>query len=429
MRSTERRRTGRKRTGVLVVLSAAVGGVVGVTVLLGVAKFSASPAVFVTAGLLALLAVNAAGTWWATRRRTRRGRRQVVTISAAVVALCYLVATLVPMNGSVSSPAPVAGQRTVALPTGSHLTYVRIPARGTPRPTPVIFVHGGPGTPDLRGDSRYFGQLAAAGFDVVVYDQFGSAGSGRAASPEAYTMDRAVADLDALRRHLGADKVDLIGHSYGGRLAATYLSRHPGHVARAVFSSPSDLDPKAGGDSTLPVLTGRQRVATISALARPRVLLAYNLLQVNPDAAHNLVGDAEMDGDFEAVYDKSRPALHCPGQDPGPALRGLGFYSNQYSQSPVRANTVDPRPALARTTVPTLVVKGSCDYLSWSSATGYLESIPHSELYYLKGAGHNAYQDRPGEYLAEVRAFLTGRALPAAPYRGTALPHDYRVRP
>jgi proline iminopeptidase len=46
-------------------------------------------------------------------------------------------------------------------------------------------------------------------------------------------------------------------------------------------------------------------------------------------------------------------------------------------------------------------------------------------MVYLHHAGHNAYQDQPAAYLAVVRAFLTGRSLPIAPWTGSGVPADY----
>ncbi len=408
------------------MLALGVGCVTGAAALVGTAVVSSVPAVFLAAGTLVTLTVTLAATTWATRRMTRLPRRRTVAASTVGLTVLFTAAALVPLNGAASPPPRTPGERFVTLSTGSRIAYTKVPARGVARPDPVVVVHGGPGTPDMRGDSAYFGQLAAAGFAVYVYDQFGSGASARAKDPDEYTMARTVADLEALRRHIGAEKMLLIGHSYGGRIAATYLARHPGRVSRIVLSSPADLAPSAGGASLLGPLTVRQKLGVFAAMARPRIQLAYSLLQVNPTAAHALVGDGEVDGDFEAVYDRSRPALHCPGQDPGPRLRGVGFYANQYPQSPTRDRPADPRPALARTATPALVIKGSCDYLSWSSALGYLKALPRSTLFYLPGAGHNAYQDRPARYLAEVRAFLTGHRLPIPAHRGTAVPTDYR---
>jgi proline iminopeptidase len=49
------------------------------------------------------------------------------------------------------------------------------------------------------------------------------------------SIDRHVDDLEALRRHIGVDKVVLIGHSFGPALIAGYAIKYPGHVARMVL--------------------------------------------------------------------------------------------------------------------------------------------------------------------------------------------------
>ena len=96
-------------------------------------------------------------------------------------------------------------------------------------------------------------------------------------------------------------------------------------------------------------------------------MLTYTLLQVIPQAAHAFAGDAEMDARQDHVYNRSRPATHCRDKPPGLALHGLGFYANQYSQSATtRRPHADFLPTVAKSGTPALIIKGRCDYLSWS---------------------------------------------------------------
>jgi proline iminopeptidase len=351
------------------------------------------------------------------RRRPPPGGR---VAAGAGLLLAALAAALLPLGDPRLSPAPVPGQAYWDLPTGSRLAYVRIPAAppaGTrPAPAPVVFLHGGPGTPDMAGDAAYFGQLAADGADVYVYDKVGTGRSSRLADPRGYTLARDVADLEAARERIGAPQLTLIGHSYGATVAAAYLAAHGGRVARVVFSSPGALPPvRAGGGDPTSRLTVRERLGVYALLLHPRALLAYGLLQADARAAHAFAGDAELDARFDAVYNRTETAMHCRGAPPGPELHGLGFYAHYYPQSAASPAPVDPRPALATRTAPALVVKGACDYMSWSSAVDYLRALPGARLVYLPGAGHNAYQDRPAEYLAAVRAFLAGTPPPEPP--------------
>jgi pimeloyl-ACP methyl ester carboxylesterase len=57
-----------------------------------------------------------------------------------------------------------------------------------------------------------------------------------------YTSTVAADDLDAVRRQLGYDRIDLYGTSYGGELAQYYLRQHGDHVRVAVMDGTTPLD-------------------------------------------------------------------------------------------------------------------------------------------------------------------------------------------
>ena len=418
---------------ILVVLALLLAVAAGLAGLIGVAAITERPPLFLLAGLAAfcvvyLLAV--AVIWRKNAPSSRWGMRALAFVAGtAVVVVAFTATALVPLNDPHLPPAPVRGHQFWALPTGSRIAYVRVAAEGKARSTPVVFLHGGPGVPDMVGDASYFGQLARDGFDVYIYDQVGRGRSTRLDDPRAYTLERDVADLEAIRGEIGAEQIILIGHSYGGMLAAAYAAANPERVARMLLSSPADPSPAAGGASMVNRLDLRQQLAVYALLLQPRALLGYALLQVKPQAAYAFAGDAEMDARFDRVYNRTRPALHCGGKAPGPQLHGLGFYAHYYQQSAASSPHKDFLPALAERTIPTLVIKGRCDYLTWSSAVVYLQALPEAHLVYLEEAGHNAYQDEPSRYLAALRAFLLDQPLPAAAYEDQRPPDDYEGPP
>ena len=59
------------------------------------------------------------------------------------------------------------------------------------------------------------------------------------ADPRYYTTTIAVADLESVRQALGSPQFDLIGVSYGTRVAQQYLMRHPDAVRSVVLDSPA----------------------------------------------------------------------------------------------------------------------------------------------------------------------------------------------
>lgn len=418
---------------VLALLAGLLGLVAGFGALLGMATITDLPALFVLAGLFAFCVVYLLGLLSVTRGGAppagRRARLVYSCVGAAVVAGIFAWTSLMPMDDPRLPPVPVEGLGFWELSIGSRIAHVRVPAEGEARKTPVVFLHGGPGVPDMEGDSEYFGRLARDGFDVYVYDQVGSGRSSRLEDPRGYTLETDVSDLEEIREKIGAERVVLIGHSYGGTLAAAYAASHPDRVARMVLSSPGDPSPSAGGASMMFRLDAREKLGVYALLLPPRPMLVYALLQVNPGAARAFASDAEMDARFDRVYDRTRPALHCRSKPQGPGLHGLGFYANQYSQSATREPNMDFLPDLEGREIPTLVIKGRCDYLSWSSAQRYTRALPHSRLLYLDGSGHNAYQDEPGRYMTSLRAFLLNRTLPERQYGDSRPPKGYEGPP
>lgn len=348
-------------------------------------------------------------------------RRAAVLVAIAATAVCTgLFTATVLRPGPHPSPGPVpAGVRFWALPTGSRIAYVHRPADGTARPTPVLFLHGGPGTPG-EGLPPAAEALAVEGFDVYAYDQLGAGRSTRLHDVTGYTVARQVADLDAIRVGLGAEQMILIGQSWGGSLAAQYLAAHPAHVARVVFTSPGPIWPAAhpdgGAGDPWARMTAEQRAARDTLLSNPRVAAQVILQQINPNAAHALIGDDEADELLHRIAVLGKDTTGCPGAPPA-LVHGnhQGFYVNQMTVADF-ARIPDPRPALRATSTPALIVRGICDFIPWAVTSEYRTVLPHATLVVVPDAGHAVAVGAPQLYPTLLTAFLTDRSLPVPLY-------------
>jgi proline iminopeptidase len=399
--------------------------VVGAAATVTTALVTGSPWLFLGAGASA-----AAMTWTGSVRRYARAggasRRWSLTGLAAVLSAVVLAGVLVPVSDPVVSPTRPPGAGTWTLPGGQTIAF-GVERAAHPVAPPVVIVHGGPGVPDLAGDLRALKPLTADGHDVYAYAQPGTGDSSRLADPLGHTVRRQVQVLDQVRRHIGAARIDLVGHSYGAFLAAAYLAAHPDRVARVVFTSPGSLRDGLSGSALQAALTPAQRRQVYQLLARPRLLLAYTLLQADPGAAHAFAGDRELDARMDRVTDATTPALHCPGSGGhGPVLHGTGFYANQIPQSWHHPPVPDIRARLSAVHVPALVLKGQCDYVDWATAAAYVTALPDARLAYLPNAGHDLKTDQPAAYLDTIRAFLAGRPVPHLHTPASARPAGYQ---
>src|SRR4029077_3892291 len=112
---------------------------------------------------------------------------------------------------------------------GRKLTYRKL------RHGPVLVCHpGGPGF-----SSSEFADLAALWeqFTLIMLNPRGTAGSERPRDRRAYQIDDYVEDLEDLRRHLGLERMLLLGFSHGGVVAMAYAAAYPGRVRKLVFAS------------------------------------------------------------------------------------------------------------------------------------------------------------------------------------------------
>lgn len=158
-----------------------------------------------------------------------------------------------------------------------RLSYVRFASTATEPGPPIIYLAGGPGgtaTRALSGPRFPIMMALRESADVIAFDQRGTGLSNpipeRPASTRpppvltqegltayqreelqsawadwtragvamsGYNTEQNADDIDDLRRHLGAEKIDLWGISYGTHLALSVLKRHGDRVSRVALAS------------------------------------------------------------------------------------------------------------------------------------------------------------------------------------------------
>jgi proline iminopeptidase len=103
---------------------------------------------------------------------------------------------------------------------------------GNPAGKPVVFLHGGPGGGTEPKHRRYFDPKA---YRIVLFDQRGCGRSTPFASLEDNTTWDLVSDIEKLREHLGIERWQVFGGSWGSTLALAYAETHPSRVSELVL--------------------------------------------------------------------------------------------------------------------------------------------------------------------------------------------------
>jgi proline iminopeptidase len=158
---------------------------------------------------------------------------------------------------------------------------------GNPDGKPVVFLHGGPGGGTSPWHRRFFDPEV---YRIVLFDQRGCGRSTPFASLEENTTWHLVADMEKLREHLGIEKWQVFGGSWGSTLALAYAEEHPERVTELVLRGIFLVRKKEidwfyqGGASFLFPDAWEQYLAPIPKEERGDLLAAYRKRLTSDDA-------------------------------------------------------------------------------------------------------------------------------------------------
>ncbi len=299
------------------------------------------------------------------------------------LAACALVLFAAP---ALAMPAAPSGPGiTFTTPAGARLWYE---VRGSTAGRPLVMVNGGPGfdhTYVLCSDAW---DTLARSRRVVFYDQRGNGRSGALAKGQSCTVADQVADLEALRVKLGANSIDLLGHSWGGYLVMAYAARHPERVAHLTIvdsASPKWTDTDFIFKYVFPEAMDRQGALDFfdgvgdSAAGKASLREYLGMLFVSEEKRDEFLSRA-------ATYSYTRSVNEILNADLG---------------------KLDMWPVLSSLTMPTLVATGRYDInVAPSTAWKIHKAIPASRWVVFERSGHLPYFEEPEKFVQVVNEFL-----------------------
>lgn len=408
----------------LAVVLGAVGAVLGFFVS---AAFTTRIALLSAAGIVLCLSTATGLAWLAGGLISRVRRRHIaIGVGSGTVVLVAAVSWFTVFKPLVPEAEikPLDMPPEVGfweLPTGSRIAYRKIVKSTSTEKAPLIYLHGGPGAGvvSVKKIVEAFSFPARLGHDVYLYDQIGGGLSGRLSNVSEYTLERHIADLEAIRRHLDAETVVLIGESWGAELAAHYLTAHPGRVETLVLASPGPLYHQEWGDHEPCDLQGRaprEVQEQFELHTRPRLLAAALLVEVNPEAAHAFLSDAEGDAFARRLFSQLLPSAVCdPATPPIVEDFGFGLWGNVMTDEDYAAREIRIDAPLAEVEIPVLILRGECDYCIPEVAAQYEALLPNSTLVGVDGAGHFLWLEKPDALADIVGSFLASSDTETAP--------------
>jgi proline iminopeptidase len=248
---------------------------------------------------------------------------------------------------------------------------------------PCFILHGGLGL-----DHTYLHPwLSPLGdqLQLIYYDQRGNGRSGRPPL-DTLTFAQFCADIEALRIHLGFDRIALLGHSYGGFIGLEYARRYPDRVSHLIL------------------------VDTVAATNFDDDIQA-NLQRINPppESLAALASEPTTDAELQQVLQAITP-LYFHTFDA--ALAQAAFQHIVWS---VTANSAgfaimsdyNMLPHLSEIQAPALCIVGDSDFLALVPHVQLLaRGLPHADIVVIDHCGHMPFIERPDAFLQAVATWL-----------------------
>lgn len=257
---------------------------------------------------------------------------------------------------------------------------------------PAMIIHGGPGG-DHSGFKPGMSRLAQR-MQLVYFDHRGQGRSDQA-DPASYTLDQNVADMEALRQHLGLGPIVSIGTSYGGMVALAHAARHPDAVSHLILI----VTASHGG-----FIQRAQQIVNERGTPEQRDV-----------CAKLWAGGFRTTDEMRRYYEIMGP-LYSLRHDPAAAAstRGRAIYSpeplNRAFGPDGFLRSFDLRPELPRITAPTLILAGQHDWICPPEFSEEIHRlIPHSDYRLFRNSSHSIRADEPDAMLDAFLGFIVYR--------------------
>jgi len=257
---------------------------------------------------------------------------------------------------------------------------------------PIVVLHGGPGF-DHRQFLPYIWELSKRN-KVILFDQRGTGLSSGPIDSTSISIDTFIADIEGIREAFGIERMNLLGHSWGGILAMYYGIHHPENLNSLILCSTA---------------------ASFESFAEMRATYEANRLPEDTALLQEIYSSEEFqNGNPQAVERFWRVYFKPYFADQQLASKlDLQFTENSIKYGNEVAGHIfesigefDLHEDLQAIHCPTLVIHGDADPMPFKYAEMIHESIEGSELVIVEGAGHWLFVDATETFVSSVFDFL-----------------------
>jgi proline iminopeptidase len=319
--------------------------------------------------------------------------RAPAVIATALTALQVIAPPATSAQTGAARHAPTAREGHITTDDGTRL-YYRVVGSGRP----VVLV---PAALFLERDFAQLGRDAT----IVFYDMRNRGRSDAVTDSSRISIQLDVRDLEAVRRHVGAERVALVGWSYLGMMVMRYAAEHPERVERIIQIGPvarkfrTPFPDSLVARDSVPVPDS----ASAAGLERER---AAGLPERDPRGYCELdyrVNRARLVS-TSRLADRVPNLCAMPNEWPTALQRHFILLFTS-----IALNDPPPWSRYAELRIPVLTIHGTQDRnAAYGGGREWVSHLPDARLLTIRGAGHMPWLEAPDVVFPAIARFLGG---------------------
>jgi proline iminopeptidase len=261
---------------------------------------------------------------------------------------------------------------------------------------PFIVLHGGPG---MYHDELYpFFLDFARDKKVIFYDQRGNGRSiMKKIDSTTFNVELMVEDLEALRKEFGIEKLNIIGHSWGGLLAMYYGVEYPENLKRLILVDAAPVN------TELLIASYRKQMSMFKPEELERVQELW-------ESEEFLEGDPEVHNEAMRLSEGTVFSNKIFIDD----YMEVAAFDEVTAKNAVALNelatkmklSIHVQEKLSNIKCPTLIINGKDDFIVEEAVQLANQLISNSEVIYIENAGHYPYIENKKSFFDELNQFI-----------------------
>lgn len=268
---------------------------------------------------------------------------------------------------------------------------------------PIFFIAGGPG--GSHYGLRSFDSLSTTN-TLVYFDGLGRGKSDLAKDVTEYSLPRDVEDLEGLRKAMGFQQINILGHSYGGLVAQAYAIKYPANVKHLILANTfhSFIMWQENDDNS------NHEIKTNYPEVWDTLMIVREQGAISSDSIHQAIYGRVPYGFLYAYNpDKFTGGKRKPYPNPFNAklyYQMVGKDGDFIVGSDI--GNFDFRKQLKNLKMPILIVAGRYDRVAVpSQMVKYKEYCPQAKFVMFEKSGHNPQVEEPAKEFSIIREFLS----------------------